>query len=156
LLVVLGLLGVGALVAIGLSLPSKGKAELVSVVVENRTLADGTPEAVMVVTLTATEAPEDPTLLNSNLVLTGSSTAFTTDVVVSWDDLADSDKDPATVAGTPPVIGTPYTFEHVIEGNLMTNITTYSEGVSMSLKLEWNDSRMDSDTITITHLYEFN
>lgn len=110
----------------------------------------------MVVTLTATEAPEDPALLNSNLVLTGTSTAFTTDVVVSWDELANSDKDPATVAGTPPVIGTPYTFEHVIEGNLMTNITTYSEGVSMSLKLEWNDSRMDSDTVTITHLYEFN
>ena len=152
----LGVLAIGALVAIGLSLPSNGKANLVSVVVENRSLADGTPQAVMIVTLTALEAPEDPALLTSDLVVVGTSTAFASDVVVTWDELASADKDPATVAGTPPVLNTPYVFEHVIESNLMSNITTYSEGVTMSLELKWNGTRMDSDTISITHLYEFN
>jgi hypothetical protein len=153
---VLGVLGFGVLVAIGLSLPSKGKAELASVVVENRTLADGTPQAVMIVTLNALEAPEDPALLTSDLVVVGTSTAFTSDVVVSWDELASADKDSATEAGKPPLLNTPYVFEHVIESNLMTDITTYSEGVTMSLELTWNGSRMDSETVSITHLYEFN
>ena len=152
----LGVLGIGALVAIGLSLPSKGKAELGSVVVENRTLADGTPQAVMIITLNALEAPEDPALLTSDLVVIGTSTAFSSDVVVSWDQLANADKDATTIAGTPPALNKPYVFEHVIESNLITNITSYSEGVTMSVELKWNGSRMDSDTVSITHLYEFN
>lgn len=143
----LGVLGIGAIVAIALMMPGTGKAEIL----EAEVYEEQNPrQARLRLTYVLTELPEDAD--PQSLRLTINSIALTQELSWDWAYLATKDNRPETTVDSIPPLGTEIEIDVVIEQFLQETVY-YTDTIGLNVKLEWADTEKDTYYINMMHIY---
>ena len=147
---ILCILGLGALVAIGIMLPGTGDVTLTDASVEERTQG-----AFVNFTMVVNELPESESVDPTSLSIRVESVAIRDgSVEFDWDIIALKDDRPESNPGEAPPVGAEMRVSLLIEPNLLPEVTvTEGDGVWLYIKALYGGKRKDKYSIDISDLY---
>lgn len=143
----LGVVGIGAIVAIAMMIPGTGEAEILTAEVYEE---QNPRQARLRFTYVLTELPEDADPQSLRLVV--SSIALTQELSWDWAYLSTKDNRPETTPDSIPPLGTEIEIDVVIEQFLQETVHYY-DTIGLNAVLEWADTEKDTYYINMMHIY---